>query len=244
MTKGAKFLIFTGAKREPISHISLIINRVSPAGGTAAPPVPTYTSAAYGCALAHSPQTTRGVRAKFYSRLSQHGSHAAPLHLRGALPVRSRGMPPGVARPVSMYHRRCIHFLLWASIPGGTRFITRQPTVSSTTANLAEAQPRSPAPVSTEGRSGVGGSSDGQNKHWWVRLMRYAPPKSVCLFPSTGPPRDHGALHCHWTAIATKPIGQRVTVQTRGILHGPEEQSRPRGGKSIGVTDQPQYPRL
>ena len=46
------------------------------------------------------------------------------------------------------------------------------------------------------------------------------------------------------TAIATKPIGQRVPVQTRGILHGPEEQSRPRGGKSIGVTDQPQYPWL
>ena len=61
---------------------------------------------------------------------------------------------------------------------------------------------------------------------------------------STGPPRDHGALHCHWIAIATKPIGQRVPVQTRGILHGPEEQSWPRGGKSIGVTDQPQYPRL
>ena len=61
---------------------------------------------------------------------------------------------------------------------------------------------------------------------------------------STGPPRDHGALHCHWTAIATKPIGQCVPVQTRGILHGPEEQSRPRGGKSIGITDQPEYPRL
>jgi hypothetical protein len=58
------------------------------------------------------------------------------------------------------------------------------------------------------------------------------------------PPRDHGALHCHWTAIATKPIGQCVPAQTRGILHGPEEQSRPRGGKSIGITDQPQYPRL
>jgi hypothetical protein len=35
--------------------------------------------------------------------------------------------------------------------------------------------------------------------------------------------RDHGALPCHWTAFATKPIGQRVPVQTRGILHGPEE---------------------
>ena len=61
---------------------------------------------------------------------------------------------------------------------------------------------------------------------------------------STGPPRDHGALPCHWTAIATKPIGQCVPFQTRGILQGPEEQSRPRGGKSIGVSDQPEYPRL
>jgi hypothetical protein len=32
--------------------------------------------------------------------------------------------------------------------------------------------------------------------------------------------------------------------QQFGILHGPEEQSRPRGGTCIGVTDQPQYPRL
>jgi hypothetical protein len=31
------------------------------------------------------------------------------------------------------------------------------------------------------------------------------------------------ALPSHWTAFATKPIGQRVPVQMRGILHGPEE---------------------
>ena len=41
----------------------------------------------------------------------------------------------------------------------------RQPTVSATTENLAEAPPRSPAPASTGGRSGVGKSSDGRNKH-------------------------------------------------------------------------------
>ena len=41
----------------------------------------------------------------------------------------------------------------------------RQPTVSATTENLAEAPPRSPAPVSTGGRSGVGRSSDGRNEH-------------------------------------------------------------------------------
>jgi hypothetical protein len=57
-----------------------------------------------------------------------------------------------------------------------------------------------------------------------------------CSNKHTRPPRDHGALHCHWTAIATKPIGQCVSVQTLGILHGPEEQSRPRGGTSIGIT--------
>ena len=37
-------------------------------------------------------------------------------------------------------------------------------TVSATTANSAGAPPRSPAPVSTEDRSGVGGSSDGQDE--------------------------------------------------------------------------------
>ena len=41
---------------------------------------------------------------------------------------------------------------------------SRQPTVSATTANSAEAPPRSPAPMSTEDRSGVGGSSDGQDE--------------------------------------------------------------------------------
>ena len=41
----------------------------------------------------------------------------------------------------------------------------RQPTVSATTENLAEAPPRSPTPVSTGGRSGVGKSSDGHNEH-------------------------------------------------------------------------------
>jgi hypothetical protein len=52
----------------------------------------------------------------------------------------------------------------------------------------------------------------------------------------------HRETTAHFHAI--KPIGQYVPVQTRCILHGPEEQSRPCGGKRIGVTDQPQYPRL
>jgi len=47
---------------------------------------------------------------------------------------------------------------------------SRQPTAPSTTATSAGAPPRSPAPVSTEGRSGVGGSSDGQDEQSWIVL--------------------------------------------------------------------------
>ncbi len=44
---------------------------------------------------------------------------------------------------------------------------------------------------------------------------------------------------------ATGPPSQlNVPIQTRGMLHGPEEQSQTRGGQGIGVTDQPEYPRL
>ncbi len=57
--------------------------------------------------------------------------------------------------------------------------------------------------------------------------------------------------HCETTAHfnATGLPSQQnrsdsVPVQTRGILHGPEEQSRTRGGKSIRITDQPEYPRM
>jgi hypothetical protein len=56
---------------------------------------------------------------------------------------------------------------------------------------------------------------------------------------STGPPGDRGALHCHWNAIATQPIGL-VPFQARGILPVAEEQSRTRGGQRGGVLDQPQ----
>jgi len=48
--------------------------------------VPTYASAAYGCALALSQQTTGEVRATFYSRLSQYGPHAAPCTCVGPFP--------------------------------------------------------------------------------------------------------------------------------------------------------------
>jgi hypothetical protein len=74
-----------------------IINRVPPAGGTAAPSVPIYASA-YGCALAHSPQTTREVRATFYSRLSQYGPHAAPCTFgrEGPCPHGPGGGPPAL----------------------------------------------------------------------------------------------------------------------------------------------------
>ena len=92
--------------------------------------MPTYASAAYGCALAHSSQTTREVRATFYSRLNQYGPHAAPCK-ESVTCVGPRGWSPGVARPVSIgphrgwgrSHRRSIHSPLWDSIPRGTRFM-------------------------------------------------------------------------------------------------------------------------
>jgi len=57
---------------------------------------------------------------------------------------------------------------------------------------------------------------------------------------STGPAGDRGALHCHWSAIATQPIGL-VPFQARGILPVAEEQSQTCGGQSGGVEDQPQF---
>jgi len=60
---------------------------------------------------------------------------------------------------------------------------------------------------------------------------------------SSGPPGDRGALHCHWTVIATQPLGL-VPFQARGILPVAEEQSRTRGSQSGGVEDQPQCPVL
>jgi hypothetical protein len=56
------------------------------------------SSAAYGCALAHSPQTTREVRATFYSRLSQYGPHAAPCTFgrEGPCPHGPGGGPPAL----------------------------------------------------------------------------------------------------------------------------------------------------
>jgi len=56
---------------------------------------------------------------------------------------------------------------------------SRQQTVSATTANLAETPPRSPAPVSTGDRSGVGRSSDGNNEY-----------SRIVLPPETGEQRS------------------------------------------------------
>jgi hypothetical protein len=59
--------------------------------------------------------------------------------------------------------------------------------------------------------------------------------RSLASSFSTRPPGDRGALHCHWNAIATQPIGL-VPFQARGILPVAEEQSRTRGGQSGGIT--------
>ena len=58
-----------------------------------------------------------------------------------------------------------------------------------------------------------------------------------------GSPGDRGALHCHWNAIATQPIGL-VPFQARGILQRPEEQSRTGSCQGSSVAGQPQCPRL
>jgi hypothetical protein len=68
------FTVYAGKIGSPVR--GFIINRVPHAGGTVAPLVQINASVAYGCALAHSPQTTREVRATFYSRLSQYCPHA------------------------------------------------------------------------------------------------------------------------------------------------------------------------
>jgi hypothetical protein len=73
-------------------------------------------------------------------------------------------------------------------------------------------------------------------------MRLYALPRSARSI-AIGPPGDGGALHCHWNAIATQPIGL-VPFQARSILPVAEEQSRTRGGQSGGITDQPQCLRL
>jgi hypothetical protein len=62
---------------------------------------------------------------------------------------------------------------------------SRQPTVPATTANSAGAPPRFPAPVSTEDRSGVGGSSDGQDEQ-----------RQIILPPETG---EQPSLSSGWS---------------------------------------------
>ena len=59
VARGYWFAVRDGKNSSPVKKF--IINRVPPAGGTAAPlSVPTYASATYGCALAHSPQHAGG----------------------------------------------------------------------------------------------------------------------------------------------------------------------------------------
>jgi hypothetical protein len=71
------------------------------------------------------------------------------------------------------------NFQIWDSVSSNSipRYLrttaptsSRQPTVPDTTANSAGAPPRFPAPVSTEGRSGVGVSSDSQDEQRQIIL--------------------------------------------------------------------------
>ena len=58
------------------------------------------------------------------------------------------------------------------------------------------------------------------------------------VFVSSFSSGDRSALHCRWNAIATQSIGI-ISVQARGILPRPEEQSRTCGCQSGSVEDQP-----
>jgi hypothetical protein len=117
--------------------VRFIINRVPPTGGTAAPSVPIYASAAYGCALAHSPQTTREVRATFYSGLASTvlTRRLAPLVVRGL----ARTVPGTVPRRCTLgFHRSpprvgAISPAIYPCPtlgfdPGGTRFVINRMT--------------------------------------------------------------------------------------------------------------------
>jgi hypothetical protein len=75
-------------------------------------------------------------------------------------------------------------------------------------------------------------------------LNRYCSNKRSRVWFCRGPWRDFlNKLHCRWNAIATQSIGI-ISVQARGILPRPEEQSRSCGCQSGSVEDQPQCPGL
>jgi hypothetical protein len=86
-----------------------------------------------------------------------------------------------------------------------------------------------------------------QSEHFFSpRYHEHIQPHARRVFASsfsTGPPGDRSALHCLWNAIATQSIGI-ISVQARGILPRPDEQSRTCGCQSGGVEDQPQCPGL
>jgi len=78
------------------------------------------------------------------------------------------------------------------------------------------------------------------------RYHEHIPPHARRVFASSfysSPPGDRSALHCCWNAIATQSI-RIISVQERGILPRPEEQSLTCGCQSGSVEDQPQCPGL
>jgi hypothetical protein len=88
----------SGLHSTPNLTSMVLTRRLPPSGGTVAPSVLIYVSAAYGCALAHSPQTTREVRATFYSLIGQYGPHAVSCTFcrEGPCPHGPGGGPPAL----------------------------------------------------------------------------------------------------------------------------------------------------
>ena len=88
--------------------------------------------------------------------------------------------------------------------------------------------------------------ADNQNIFFSPRYHEHIQPHARRVFASsfsTGPLGDGSALHCRWNAIATQSIGI-ISVQARGILPRPEEQSQTCGCQSGSVENQPQCPGL
>jgi hypothetical protein len=81
--------------------------------------------------------------------------------------------------------------------------------------------------------------ADNQNiSYFSPRHYEHINPHARRIFASsfsTGPPGDRGALHCHWRAIATQPIGLYPFQAPIGLvpfLPVAERQSRTRGGQA------------
>ena len=79
---------------------------------------------------------------------------------------------------------------------------------------------------------------------WWLGL--HLPPWSFGFDSQTRGTRENGAPPCVKVPGSSRVPFRLLAAIPQNMLRARQQQpeSRPRGGKSLGVTDQPQYPRL